>query len=634
MMLQDPAIQPTPGPTPEGGMGLSRVGVPLIGLRNRAGTSAPQSVGTEAKPAPLPGAPHWFVPGQHLINPDLAQLRVSSALIKGLEDLVSKVSFNECLNEAIGLAHYLSYAIAVISIDRDKQQCGFLLAPTVMEEDLVSVVQVLPKSGWKLADGDNAWCVEHNLLVSVAQGHVRDNRIEQIRLMSKDQSKATLWNTFLNIIQWGFDNYANDIDFILRHEEAMSCVAFKIDGLYLYPERWQLPTRTLMQALGIAYQYGDGGNDPTFNPNIEQQCLIDVELSNQERGRLRWSGMRIDGGCIVTTRLQKLSSVSQIKTLESAGYLPTQIQMFENALNNHGGMLVLSGTVGTGKSLTLSVLMSMLPKDRKIISLEDPVEFLIPNVHQRTVVRDMLSQDDRDFAAAVRALLRSALDGLLFGEVRDVPAGKVVRAVLESGHDIYTTVHARDALGIFARLSSPEINIPLEVLAAPGSVKLCVNQALIPRLCPHCALDHRAAAIDADYLKMFTHLFDVGPSQLLFRNEKGCAKCQNKDLSQFNGYSGPSVAAEMLVPDVELSHCIMNGSRFDQAKWWSNKSDGRIDTLELAGKSTMQVALTKACMGWHDVRDIERRFTSFEHLLWQKQNQTKAIHHRPHMEVS
>ena len=48
----------------------------------------------------------------------------------------------------------------------------------------------------------------------------------------------------------------------------------------------------------------------------------------------------------------------------------------------------------------------------------------------------------------------------------------------------------------------------------------------------------------------------------------------------------------------------------------------------------MQVALTKACMGWHDVRDIERRFTSFEHLLWQKQNQTKAIHHRPHMEVS
>lgn len=535
--------------------------------------------------------------------------------------MVSQVNFVECLNNTVGLAHYLSYVIVVVSLDTEKHHCGLLLAPTVNEDDLIAISQLLPQSGWILAEGDNAWFVEPNLLISVAQGHVRNNRIEQIRSMAKDQSKAALWHTFLNIVQWGFDNHANDIDFILRVEEAMSCVAFKIDGLYIYPDRWRMPTRTLLQALGIAYQYGDGGNDPTFNPNIEQQCMIDVDLTNQERGRLRWSGMRIDGGCIVTTRLQKLSSMSQIKSLESAGYLPSQILLFENALSNHGGMLVLSGTVGTGKSLTLSVLMSMLPKDRKIISLEDPVEFVIPNVHQRTVVRDMLSQDDRDFAAAVRALLRSALDGLLFGEVRDIPAGKVVRAVLESGHDIYTTVHARDALGIFARLSSPEINIPLEVLSAPGSIKLCVNQALIPRLCGNCALDHVAAGIEEEYLLTFGHLYEVSPRQLRFRNPRGCPACFNKDLPQFNGYSGRSVAAEMLVPDQELSQLVMEGNRFEQAMWWKDQSDGRIDTPDLSGKSTMEVALTKACMGWHDVRDIEHRFTSFEHLRWQKQHE-------------
>ncbi len=592
-------------------------GAPVIGLRPRVAVNPRgENVGAQAHAPSGPGG--WLQTGQGPRPAALAQLRVSPDQVKGLEDLVERVSFSECLNDKVGLAHYLSYVVAVVSLDPDKHHCGLLLAPTVMEEDLVAITQLLPKSGWTLAESDNAWWVEPNLLVSVAQGHVRNNRIEQIRSMVKDQSKAALWNTFLNIVQWGFDNHANDIDFVLRVEEAMSCVAFKIDGLYLYPERWRMPTRTLMQALGIAYQYGDGGNDPTFNPNIEQQCLIDVELSNQERGRLRWSGMRIDGGCIVTTRLQKLSSVSQIKTLESAGYLPAQIELFENALHNHGGMLVLSGTVGTGKSLTLSVLMAMLPKDRKIISLEDPVEFVISNVHQRTVVRDMLSQDDRDFAAAVRALLRSALDGLLFGEVRDIPAGKVVRAVLESGHDIYTTVHARDALGIFARLSSPEINIPLEVLAAPGSVKLCVNQALIPRLCPHCALDAEAAHIDSDYLKLFGRLFDVSPGQLRFRNPQGCPTCVNKDLSQFNGYIGRSVAAEMLVPDFELAQQVMKGNRFEQAQWWKDQSDGRIDTLNLAGKSTMEVALTKACMGWHDVRDIEHRFTSFEHLRWLK----------------
>ena len=120
------------------------------------------------------------------------------------------------------------------------------------------------------------------------------------------------------------------------------------------------------------------------------------------------------------------------------------------------------------------------------------------------------------------------------------------------------------------------------------------------------------------YLKLFGRLFDVSPGQLRFRNPQGCPTCVNKDLSQFNGYIGRSVAAEMLVPDFELAQQVMKGNRFEQAQWWKDQSDGRIDTLNLAGKSTMEVALTKACMGWHDVRDIEHRFTSFEHLRWLK----------------
>lgn len=159
------------------------------------------------------------------------------------------------------------------------------------------------------------------------------------------------------------------------------------------------------------------------------------------------------------------------------------------------------GTVGSGKSVTLAILMALIHRMRpaiKGVSFEDPVEIESEWMHQRTIARDLHADDDREFRAATAALFRSAVDVFMLGEVRDADAGRVVRAVLESGHSVYTTTHARSALGVFSKYCMPQIGIPIETLATPGMLRLNVYQSLLLRNCPHCSLPPEAHADNLD----------------------------------------------------------------------------------------------------------------------------------------
>ena len=105
-------------------------GAPVIGLRPRVAVNPRgENVGAQAHAPSGPGG--WLQTGQGPRPAALAQLRVSPDQVKGLEDLVERVSFSECLNDKVGLAHYLSYVVAVVSLDPDKHHCGLLLAPKI-----------------------------------------------------------------------------------------------------------------------------------------------------------------------------------------------------------------------------------------------------------------------------------------------------------------------------------------------------------------------------------------------------------------------------------------------------------------------------------------------------------------------
>lgn len=133
---------------------------------------------------------------------------------------------------------------------------------------------------------------------------------------------------------------------------------------------------------------------------IEQQAKINIELPkvpgtrpHGARLRLRWSGLANDKATVIPpTGIRRLGQSATVKSLESGGYRPWHGIHSTGRSGSGGGLVCFAGTVGSGsKSTSLAQLLSLVPNDYKIQSIEDPVELDIPNAHQKTVARQLIS---------------------------------------------------------------------------------------------------------------------------------------------------------------------------------------------------------------------------------------------------
>ena len=567
--------------------------------------------------------------------------RVAQQLIERVEDM-AYVPFAGCLNAKLALSSHLSVSVAVIQAAKASKTAVLLVAPTLSAEEIHSFVEIITEHGWALPhEGIGVWRAASSIIMAVNQGHMGNH--QGAGGAQGESGKSALWQSFVDVTQWAFDQGANDIDFAVHTHEGMSQVAFKIDGRYLQPERWRLPTDTMVQMLGIAWQRGDGGSDATFQQRIEQQCQLDVDLANNVQVRLRWSGMATDKGPVITLRVQKLGASALVRTLEGAGYLPWHLDVFHRVLQTKGGLTTLAGTVGSGKSVTTAILMCMLPSHIKKVTFEDPVELDMPGVYQKTIIRDLVQTGEgsnSSFAAGVRALFRSALDVFMLGEIRDPEGARVARAVLESGHSVFTTTHAPSALGIFSKFISPQVGIPVDVLATPGNVRLNVYQALLAKNCPHCALSAsdyaQALQLDAAalnqhhaYLACIERLYQFDTQKLRLRNPQGCPHCVNKDLPALTGFSGRTIACEMVEPDDNMCELLLAGNHVQLFRYWRELSNNQFDSPDFTGKTAMESAIYKASCGEVDPREIERQFESFASI-----EHKRAAARRPRVTVA
>ncbi len=411
-------------------------------------------------------------------------VRFSRTPIAMADDL-AKILFDKVINEEVKLAPHLYASIAVAKVRAtDKVVLLFVDKEKAKREEVEAVVNQLAKRNYHLVDTHiQGYFASSGLVLALSQGDITQSSLQFERDVSRDPTKNALMSAFTDVVSWAYANKADDIDFAVDREAAKSQICFKIGGRYIRPERFLLPTDTVIAMLGIAWQKSGGGASPQFDMKVEQQALVKINLPRSPaipdgaRVRLRWSGMAIDKGVVVTTRIQRLGESAAIRSLDEAGYLKSQMDIIRRVINSEGGMVVLAGVVGSGKSTSLVQMINMLPTDIKIQSFEDPVELELKNAYQKTITRDLAQAgDDKSFLSATRALYRSALDALYLGEIRDRETGLVARQVVESGHSVYTTTHARSSLGIAERFASPAIAINREVLATPGILKLLVYQ--------------------------------------------------------------------------------------------------------------------------------------------------------------
>jgi type II secretory ATPase GspE/PulE/Tfp pilus assembly ATPase PilB-like protein len=248
----------------------------------------------------------------------------------------------------------------------------------------------------------------------------------------------------------------------------------------------------------------------------------------------------VNGEKAVIRLLPQENPFSRIADL---GFTPKSQQIYEKWIRQPQGMIIFTGPTGSGKTSTLYTSLQLIATEEiNVTTVEDPVEYVLPNITQ-TQVNEPAGMT---FAAGLRAILRQDPDVILVGEIRDVETAETaVRAAL-TGHLVLTTMHTNDAPSAIPRIRDMGLDPSLVSDALLG----VVAQRLVRRNCPHCS---------SVYIPSAQELEEIGLSQdeikgAKFLKSNGCTKCSHK------GYLGREAVIELLEVDDVMRQIIYEGS--------------------------------------------------------------------------
>lgn len=330
--------------------------------------------------------------------------------------------------------------------------------------------------------------------------------------------------------------------------------------------------------------------------------LESVERRVAQDGRISY--VPPEGGEAVDLRLATLPLLAGEKAvlrilnrshaLLSVGNLGFSVQnetLFRRLCHQPGGMVLITGPVNSGKTTTLYAALSEInTPERNIMTIEDPPEYRIEGVNQIQVNK----KTGMTYAAGLRAMLRSDIDEIVLGEIRDTETAEMaVRAAL-TGHLLFSTLHTKDALGAIVRLL--DMGVPAYLLAA--ALTGVVAQRLVRRLCSHCR-EPSEEALPA---------WAEGASSTgrLWR-AAGCAACGG------TGFSGRLALQELLVVDAALQQAIVHRAGLEEMRELAKRQGMRTlaeDGIEkaLQGRTTLS-EVVRVLYGEADAADFSGTFS-------------------------
>ena len=259
-------------------------------------------------------------------------------------------------------------------------------------------------------------------------------------------------------------------------------------------------------------------------------------------------------GPSLTVRVLDPDAVGPL-TLDRIGYAPRDKEKLIRWLHAPWGGIVITGPTGCGKTTILYACLNHLATpDRKLMSVEDPVEFLLPGVLQVPV----RPQEGMTFATALRAFLRSAANVIMVGEVRDFETLQIVHQAALTGHLLLTTLHADEAARALTRM----VEIGSDPFLVADSTKLIVAQRLVRRLCRECSVEGQPLASHLEQAAELARAGGLGWDALpkAFRQPRGCAKCHQ------TGFRGRDVIAEALEVTPEIGAALRRGASVEELR--------------------------------------------------------------------
>ena len=329
---------------------------------------------------------------------------------------------------------------------------------------------------------------------------------------------------------------ANVSDIHIEPDEDALRIRRRIDGV-LYEQ--VMDERRIAGALVSRLKLMSGADISEKRLPQDGRFSLRVQDKNID---VRLATMPTQNGESVVMRL--LTPDASRFAFDQLGMPPDVLEKFRRAVHRPHGLVLVTGPTGSGKTTTLYAALSELNKpQKKIITVEDPVEIRLPRITQVQVH----SKIGLDFARVLRTTLRLDPDIILVGEMRDAETGEIALRASMTGHLVLSTLHTNDAASTALRL----IDMGLEPYLVASTVQAIVAQRLVRRICDKCRTEAPPSASQQAWLRgVHGDEANAETAQATYHVGAGCGNCNH------TGYRGRIGVYELLEMDAQLIDCL------------------------------------------------------------------------------
>lgn len=331
------------------------------------------------------------------------------------------------------------------------------------------------------------------------------------------------------LILEAFKNRASDIH--LEPLEKKFRVRYRIDGVL---QEMQGPPKRLQPS--VLSRIKIMSNMSIAEKRLPQDGRIKITLLGKEID-LRVSSIPTSHGESIVLRL--LDKTNLMLGLGQLGFLADDQRRFEALIRKPNGILLITGPTGSGKTTTLYGCLNYLNQpDRKLITVEDPVEYLLSGINQ-VQVNEVINLT---FANILRSILRQAPNVIMIGEIRDFETAEIAIHASLTGHLVFSTLHTNDAAGAITRL----IDQGVKPFLVASSIIGILAQRLVRTLCQKCKEPYQPPEVELKLIKIPEEKLKT----IVFYKGKGCENCKG------TGYRGRIGIMELLVVDDSVRKLI------------------------------------------------------------------------------
>ncbi|MFZ4395990.1 MAG: GspE/PulE family protein [Kiritimatiellia bacterium] len=376
------------------------------------------------------------------------------------------------------------------------------------------------------------------------------------------------------IIMDAFKRRASDIH--LEPMERRFRVRYRVDGSL---QEMESPPKRLQAAILQRIKIMSGMK--ISEKRVPQDGRIEITVKERDIERdldLRVSSVPTNHGEGIVMRI--LDKQNLALGLPQLGFLFDDQQRFERLIALPDGVLLVTGPTGSGKTTTLYACLGQINlPDRKIITVEDPVEYQMSGINQVQVNRDV----GLDFSAALRSILRQAPNIVMIGEIRDAETADIAMEAALTGHLVFSTLHTNDAPSAITRL----LDIGVKPFLVASAVRACLAQRLVRVICPNCKAPYTPTEREKKMLGPAAR--ELAGSAL--SKGSGCSNCA------LTGYKGRKGIFEIFLIDDMIQRMIFDRLPATQL---------RVRAREMGMRTLREDGLLKVVSGMTTVDEVLR----------------------------